>query len=452
MHASVVATIGTTALEKAIPYQESVRNNLDEGKLLSRSEVTALEAKLAENPEDWTARLSLLGYYWSSADLRMSKSQIVAARRRHILWAIEHRGTESDLFEAPELRFGNSGTVADQAGTKEAEQIWQIVITKHPENAEVSLNAALFSATTDPTFSEQVLHRLKSHADDSSCNRALGWLYATSLVSGVDGAFAERAQNTLRASTNKDVLVGAASVLAVPTFKVSTGQYLRVRLSRPRYLELSEELTTRAISSQPNDPYVVWTYLNVLGVELSTADSTDQRIAAEKKIYELFHRFDEMAENPAYRLLLLPVLAGLAFDLEDYDAARKYATESLDVAGERGDIVAGVAVGPQAIHDSNDVLGRIALHQQKVQNAKDYLLKAAGTPGGGILSTVGPRMLLAQALLDCGEHDVVIEYLQKIKAPWRSGVIQTDQWIAAIRKGKSERLNLVDVPILASYR
>ena len=296
------------------------------------------------------------------------------------------------------------------------------------------------------------MQHLKSHADDSSCNRALGWLYATSLVSGVDRAFAERAQNTLRTSTNKDVLVGAASVLAVPTFKVSTGQYLRVRPSRPRYLELSEELTTRAISSQPNDPAVVWTYLNVLGVELSTADSTDQRIAAEKKIYELFHRFDEMAENPAYRLLLLPVLAGLAFDLEDYDAARKYATESLDVAGERGDIVAGVAVGPQAIHDSNDVLGRIALHQQKVQNAKDYLLKAAGTPGGGILSTVGPRMLLAQALLDRGEHDVVIEYLQKIKAPWRSGVIQTDQWIAAIRKGKSERLNLVDVPILASYR
>ena len=120
-------------------------------------------------------------------------------------------------------------------------------------------------------------------------------------------------------------------------------------------------------------------------------------------------------------------------------------------AGKRGDIVAGVAVGPQAIHDSNDVLGRIALHEQKVQEAKGYLLKAAESPGGGILSIVGPRMLLAQALLDLGEHDVVIEYLRKIKVSWRSGAIQLDQWTAAIRKGKSERLNLVDVPILTSY-
>jgi len=77
---------------------------------------------------------------------------------------------------------------------------------------------------------------------------------------------------------------------------------------------------------------------------------------------------------------------------------------------------------------------------------------AAWTPGVGILSTVGPRMLLAQALLDRGEREVVIEYLQKIKSSWRSGAAQLDQRIAVVRKGKSERLNLVDVPILASYR
>jgi hypothetical protein len=61
-------------------------------------------------------------------------------------------------------------------------------------------------------------------------------------------------------------------------------------------------------------------------------------------------------------------------------------------------------------------------------------------------------MLLAQALLDRGERDAVIEYLQKIKVPWQYGSLQLDHWITAIRKGKSQRLNLVDVPILASYR
>ena len=59
-------------------------------------------------------------------------------------------------------------------------------------------------------------------------------------------------------------------------------------------------------------------------------------------------------------------------------------------------------------------------------------------------------MLLAQALLDRGERDVVLKYLEGIKTSWKSGSKQIDHWVAAIRKGKSERLNLVDVPILAS--
>ena len=57
-----------------------------------------------------------------------------------------------------------------------------------------------------------------------------------------------------------------------------------------------------------------------------------------------------------------------------------------------------------------------------------------------------------RTLLDRGEREVVIEYLQKIRSSWRQGAVQLDQWIAGVRKGKSERLNLVDVPILASYR
>jgi tetratricopeptide (TPR) repeat protein len=451
VHGTVVATLGTTAVEKVAPQNASLRNNLQEGKLLAPSEVTAMEAELAKNPGNWTARLSLLGYYGSTADLRMSRSQIIAARRHHILWAIENRATESGIFDEPELQFENSGPRSDPDGAKQAEQAWQRAITRSHENTQVNLNAAIFSATTDPAFSEQVLRHADSHAENASFNRTLGWVYATALVSDLDRAFAEHAHSTLMTSTNPDVLLGAAPVLASPEFKVSPAQG-RAALSRARYLEFSEDLTTRAISSQPDNPYIVWTYLSVLSVDLNTAETADQRLAAEKKIYDLFHRFDESTENPAFRLLLLPVLAGLAFDLEDYDAARKYATQSLDVAGARGDLVAGVAIGPQAIHDSNDVLGRIALHEQKLQEAKDYLLRAAETSGGGILSKIGPRMLLAQALLDRGERDAVIEYLQKIKVPWQYSSLQLDQWITAIRKGKSQRLNLVDVPILASYR
>ena len=190
--------------------------------------------------------------------------------------------------------------------------------------------------------------------------------------------------------------------------------------------------------------------LQVVGIEFETAETPEQKLRAQKKTYSLFQQFDELAVDPGYRTLLLPVLASLAFEVNDDKAAKTYATQALDVAPQRSDIIDGIAVGPQAIHDANDVLGRIALRDGDVQLAKEYLLKAAGTPGGGSMSTVGPRMMLAQALLVRGEPDVVLEYLEKIKASWKSGVVQLDHWIAAIRRGKSERLNLVNASIPAS--
>jgi hypothetical protein len=149
----------------------------------------------------------------------------------------------------------------------------------------------------------------------------------------------------------------------------------------------------------------------------------------------------------------LPVIANLAFDVKDDEAAKSYATQALDLASQQGDrTIQGTTVGPEAVHDANDVLGRVALRRANLVAAKEYLLKAAATQGGGTMSIVGPRMLLAQALLDRGEHDVVLQYLEKIEVFWKSGTVRLDYWIASIRKGKAVRLNLVDAPISALPR
>jgi len=114
----------------------------------------------------------------------------------------------------------------------------------------------------------------------------------------------------------------------------------------------------------------------------------------------------------------------------------------------RDQVLEGIAIGPEAIHDANDVLGRVALLRGNLPRAKDCLLDAAATPGGGILNRSGPRMLLAQELLDRGEREVVIEYLQKVKTFWSSGAVSIARWISDIRAGRRERLNLVDIPTL----
>jgi hypothetical protein len=450
---TIVASRPTGGTEN-IDAQERVRSALQEGELLSPSEVSAMEAKLKSDPHDWSTRLSLLAYYSSSADLRTSKAQVVAARRRHILWVIENRATATDVFDMPELEMSNKGPLADPGGVREAEQAWQRAIAAHAENNQVLLNAALFSAKLDPVFSERTLQQAKSRGhDDPYWNTMLGWLYGTGIVSGAEGAFAEHARSTLTRSASAAMVAAAAPVLARPEVKFSTTPQPRVWLVRPKFIELAEELAARAVSLEPDNPYWLWPLLQVLSVEVDTAETPDQKLVAEKKVYGLFQHFNDIAVDSGYRTLLLPVLANLAFDVKGDEAAKTYATQALDLAPQQGDrTIEGTAVGPEAIHDANDVLGRVALRSGNLQQARDCLLKAGATPGGGRMSIVGPRMLLAQELLDRGEHDVVLQYLEKIKPSWGRGTVQLDQWIAAIRTGKKERLNLVDSPIVPSPR
>ena len=442
---TVVVSQGANGVEKT-DDREQTDAAQEEGKLLSASEVKTMEEKLKSDPLDWPTRLSLLAYYSSSADLRMSKPAMVAARRRHILWAIENRSTATNVFKTPDLKISNYGPLADPEGAKQAEHAWQGAIDNNPGNNQVLLNSAWFSATINPAFSESALQRGQSNNNDRLWNQALGWLYATALASDRDKAFAKHAESTLLSSENTDLLVAGALFLARPDQKFSTNPP-RTAFSRPPICRKSQR-TVRF----PSNPkiHTVCGQCCSLWVEVMTAETPGQMLEAQKKTYGLFQHFDELAVDPGYRTLLLPVLANLAFELEDAQAAKTYATQALDVAGQRSDIIEGIAVGPQALHDANDVLGRVALRSGDVQLAKQYLLKAATTPGGGSISTVGPRMTLAQALLEHGERDVVLEYLENIKTSWNSGGRQLDHWIATIRKGKSPRLNLVDMSILAS--
>src|SRR5262249_32830499 len=150
--------------------------------------------------------------------------------------------------------------------------------------------------------------------------------------------------------------------------------------------------------------------------------------------------------DPAARALLLPGFATLAFDLKDDQTARKYATQSVELVSETASIESQEIVpgeGAEAIHDGYDVLGRIALRSGDLQMARDCLAKAATAPPGP-MPVFGPPMRLAQALLDRGEKDAVLEYLEDVKKIWLGSDRQIDSWIAGIRKGRPQRLNGVD--------
>jgi hypothetical protein len=93
-----------------------------------------------------------------------------------------------------------------------------------------------------------------------------------------------------------------------------------------------------------------------------------------------------------------------------------------------------------AIHDGHSILGLIALSDGNIQLAKEHLISAGNTPGSPQLDTFGPKMILAEALLDKGEKAAVIEYLKECSRFWEDQA-KLREWINAINKGEIPVLN-----------
>jgi tetratricopeptide (TPR) repeat protein len=88
------------------------------------------------------------------------------------------------------------------------------------------------------------------------------------------------------------------------------------------------------------------------------------------------------------------------------------------------------------IHHGNIVLGKIALASDDLDEAKKRLIEAGKTPGSPQLNSFGPDMALAKELLQKGEKDVVLEYLELCSKFWKSGKDRLDKWSVVVKDGK----------------
>jgi len=87
----------------------------------------------------------------------------------------------------------------------------------------------------------------------------------------------------------------------------------------------------------------------------------------------------------------------------------------------------------QAVHDINLVLGRIAVREGRLEDAKRHLLESVRTPGAAQMD-YGPNMSLAKDLLEKGERQVVLDYLAACKRFWNYR--RLEEWSQQIREGK----------------
>jgi tetratricopeptide (TPR) repeat protein len=140
----------------------------------------------------------------------------------------------------------------------------------------------------------------------------------------------------------------------------------------------------------------------------------------------------EKAPDEQRRFYALGRAAKESFVAGNVEDARKYANE----------LMALLPKYPKdwnygnAIQDSNLVLGRIAVKEGRIEDAKKHLLAAGQSPGSPQMNSFGPNMSLALDLLKLKEKDVVLEYFDSCRRFWKMHADRLDQWSKEVKAGQ----------------
>ena len=138
------------------------------------------------------------------------------------------------------------------------------------------------------------------------------------------------------------------------------------------------------------------------------------------------------AKTNEERFYSLGAAAKEEFNKGNLVEAKKYAKELASLTPEyRGNWNYG-----NAIQDANLVLGRIALREGDIEQAKRYLAEQAKSPGSPQMDSFGPNVSLAKDLLEKGETEAVVSYFEACKTFWEMQDGKLDYWIASAKAGK----------------
>lgn len=150
--------------------------------------------------------------------------------------------------------------------------------------------------------------------------------------------------------------------------------------------------------------------------------------AAAGRAFADFERAYELSDR-AGRVDLLPDLAMAAFAARDHARAREVAAAMLEAAPNRrnqGD----------SVHYGNLILGHLALIDGNLEEARSHLLAAGRTRGSPVRRAGAPDMSLAKALLERGEAETVLEYLDLCFDFWQEGRERLHDWIVLVEAGR----------------
>jgi len=162
------------------------------------------------------------------------------------------------------------------------------------------------------------------------------------------------------------------------------------------------------------------------------ASLTDEERVAEQHMGRIYAGDINAATNEAERFEALCAAIRKAKISKDPNDARELAEEIEQLAPK----YKGKSSYGNAIQDSNQVLGRIALAEGNMEEAKRRLLASADSDGSPTMNSFGPNMTLARELLLKGEHEVVLQYFDKCRRFWKRHSATLDSWTEDVKAGR----------------
>ena len=194
--------------------------------------------------------------------------------------------------------------------------------------------------------------------------------------------------------------------------------------------EETSELMQKALEIAPTNMEVLSKEAEYYELERIGARSEEER----KELSEKALAFRERAlasTSGEERTMAVEAMATDALEAGDLAKAEQSANELLKAAEEdKSPWNYG-----NSMHTGNIVLGRVALRRGDVEGAKQHLLAAGDVSGSPQLDSFGPNMSLAKELLEKGERETVITYLESCAKFWKMGHDDLQNWIATIKGG-----------------
>lgn len=197
----------------------------------------------------------------------------------------------------------------------------------------------------------------------------------------------------------------------------------------------AEQLFCKGQSLEPDNPEWLIERARLLKKPHKVQKNLVDSQRSDRLAYDLLQKAFDLEKEDKNRFYLFDDLARAAFDAEDFVNARKYAEDCISSAYQ---YKKNWNYG-NAVHHGNLLLGRLALKEGNLDEARERLLKAAREiPNGSPkLSTFGPNMTLAKELLELGEKEIVLQYFELCEKFWNGDIQKREmsKWKEVVNSG-----------------